>query len=253
MAMAEQAVSAVEETLVGLPARLAKMIEPRAPQLAKFVAAVDIDSPLVLSFAGACTLVHLLGAVLGFTQFEAAYFSVPSGISRFRPLSPLSYFRLVSHVFGHVTWEHLNGNMVNLLLVGPACEREFGSFALGKIVLWTAFFSALAHMALGAANAAQLGASGVVFMLILLNSLLEVRQNRLPLTFVVQVGLWVNKEVFAQLWSHDKTSHVAHLAGALVGTVAGYQLHGEQIKSKAKAIGQAWHKRAAAAGKSKAG
>ena len=123
--MTEQAVHAVEETLAGLPARLAKLVEPHAPQLAKFVAAIDIDSPLVLSFAGACTLVHVLGAVLGFTQFEAAYFSVPSGIWRFRPLSPLSYFRLVSHVLGHVTWEHLNGNMVNLLLVGPACEREF--------------------------------------------------------------------------------------------------------------------------------
>ena len=62
--MTEQAVHAVEETLAGLPARLAKLVEPRAPQLAKFVAAIDIDSPLVLSFAGACTLVHVLGAVL---------------------------------------------------------------------------------------------------------------------------------------------------------------------------------------------
>ena len=201
----------------------------------------------MLSFAGACTCVHVLGAVLGFQRFETAYFSIASDWGAFRPASPLSYFRLVSHIFGHVSWDHLNGNMVNLLLVGPACEREFGSFALGKIVWWTAICSGIAHMLFGAAHTAQLGASGVVFMLILLNSLLEVRQNRVPLTFVVQVMLWVNKEIIAQFGSRDSTSHVAHLAGALVGTVAGYHLHGEQVKDKARAIGQAWHQRAAAA------
>jgi membrane associated rhomboid family serine protease len=49
--------------------------------------------------------------------------------------------------------------------VGPSCEREFGAFNLVKIMLWTALVSGLAHMLLGPANAIQLGASGVVFML----------------------------------------------------------------------------------------
>jgi membrane associated rhomboid family serine protease len=52
-----------------------------------------------------------------------------------------------------------------LAQVGPACEREFGAYNLVKIMTWTAVVSGVAHMVLGPANAYQLGASGVVFML----------------------------------------------------------------------------------------
>ena len=106
--------------------------------------------------------------------------------------------------------EHLNGNMVNLLLVGPPCEREFGTHQLTKIFLWVAAASGLAHMVFGPANTLQLGASGkfarsesylskktqypmrpsltgVVFALILLSSLVSVRgPNSVPLTFICQ-------------------------------------------------------------------
>ncbi len=49
--------------------------------------------------------------------------------------------------------------------VGPNCEREFGAANLLDIMTWTGIVSGVAHMIFGPANAFQLGASGVVFML----------------------------------------------------------------------------------------
>ena len=95
----------------------------------------------------------------------------------------------------------------------------------------------------------QLGASGVVFMFILLNSLLRLKSGTIPMTFILQLLLWCNKEIVAQMLvtSGSKTSsisHIAHLTGAFVGTYMGYRLHSEDRKEKAKLIGSTWLKHA---------
>lgn len=107
-------------------------------------------------------------------------------------------------------------------------------------MLWTAVASAIAHIAMGPANAVQLGASGIVFMLILLNSLVEAKLGRIPLTFVCQVVIWCYKEVYAHLFAHDGVSHLAHLSGAFVGTVAGYYMHEQNVMDRVKKIGLQW-------------
>ena len=68
---------------------------------------------------------------------------------------------------------------------------------------------------------------------------------QIPLTFVLQVCLWCNKEILAQIFSSnsdggDSISHIAHLSGAVVGTVMGYKLHYEDIQEKVKSIGEKW-------------
>jgi membrane associated rhomboid family serine protease len=75
----------------------------------------------------------------------------------------------------------------------------------------------------------------------LLNSLLEARAGRVPLTFLVQVCLWCSNEVVSQLFAAGGgVSHIAHLAGAIVGTVAGYQLHGDKIRRRAQGAALDW-------------
>ena len=51
----------------------------------------------------------------------------------------MAYFRLVSHVIGHGSWEHLLGNFAIILLIGPILEEKYGSGQL----LWMIFFTAL--------------------------------------------------------------------------------------------------------------
>ena len=95
----------------------------------------------------------------------------------------------------------------------------------------------------------QLGASGIVFMFILLNSLLRLKSGTIPMTFILQLLLWCNKEIVAQVLvttgsTTSSISHIAHLSGALVGTYMGYMLHYEERRERAKSIGIGWLKRA---------
>ncbi|KAH8048944.1 hypothetical protein JL722_12179 [Aureococcus anophagefferens] len=136
------------------------------PKAAEFLRRIVVDAPVVLGFAFVCCAVFFVNLVAPGTNVFVACppFRMAS------PLNPLTYLRLLTHTVGHTGYDHLKGNMVNLLLVGPASEKEFGSMNLLKIMVYVAVSSAVAHMALGPANGYQLGASGVVFALILLNS-----------------------------------------------------------------------------------
>eukprot|EP00617_Octactis_speculum_P020747 CAMPEP_0185757198 /NCGR_PEP_ID=MMETSP1174-20130828/15665_1 /TAXON_ID=35687 /ORGANISM="Dictyocha speculum, Strain CCMP1381" /LENGTH=143 /DNA_ID=CAMNT_0028436511 /DNA_START=176 /DNA_END=607 /DNA_ORIENTATION=+ len=133
--------------------------------------------------------------------------------------------------------------MVNMLLVGPPCEKEFGSRDLFKIMCYVAVSSAVAHMMFGAKFGWQLGASGVVFALILLNSLLSARSGTVPLTFIITVMLWVGTETRSLFFSTDGISHIAHLSGAAVGTMAGYALHKKAAQERADKAAKSWFRR----------
>ena len=237
----ENVVENFEDQIELVPVKISNLIRPYSARLASIIGKIDIDAPLTLTFAFLCAIIQALSAICG-KDFVVTYFAVHPWRS-FNCYSPLSYFRMISQIFGHGDWNHLNGNMINLLLVGPSCERVFGFYNLSKIFVWTAVASSAAHMSLGPSNAVQLGASGVVFMLILLNSLVEVKIGRIPLTFVCQICLWCNKEIVAQLFSNDHISHIAHLSGAIVGSVAGYYFHGYRVQKRAADIGSAWYKR----------
>ncbi len=55
------------------------------------------------------------------------------------------------------------------------------------------------------------------------------------------MSLWCSSEVFSQLFSAGGgVSHIAHLAGAVVGTVAGYQLHGDKVRRRAEGAALDW-------------
>ena len=45
-------------------------------------------------------------------------------------LNPLTYVRLFTHSIGHENWDHLVGNFLYILLVGPMIEEKYGSINL---------------------------------------------------------------------------------------------------------------------------
>lgn len=234
-----------------LPKRLSIAVEPYlGPTVSPYIGYIDVDAPLTISFAFVCWGVHCLAAMpalflfSGTKDWQFEYFSVmPYAHFSFR--APSHYWRLFSHVLGHGDWGHLRGNLVNLFLVGPACERAFGSFNLCKVIMYVALFSALTHFLFGHPAAVQLGASGVCFMLILLNSLIQLKANTIPVTFLLQIYLWVQQEVLDQLFSENAgVSNLAHLSGALVGTYFGFALHGAKMRERVKAVGIEWLARA---------
>lgn len=159
-------VETAEQRMEQLPRILASRIRPHMPMVADAVGALIVDAPITLIFSLACVLVHTLDTILVGQHFAPTFFAVPP-FRLFSFTNPLSYFRLFSHVLGHGSWSHLHGNaswvvlvvvvvsdlasrvpplellmevampiagnMVNTLLVAPACEREYGAFALVKV------------------------------------------------------------------------------------------------------------------------
>ena len=69
---------------------------------------------------------------------------------------------------------------------------------------------------------ALLGASGIVFMMILLSSLSGMRNGAIPLTLVLVVLLYLGGELADALSAQDGVSHFTHIVGGLCGGVLGF-------------------------------
>ena len=77
-----------------------------------------------------------------------------------------------------------------------------------------------------------LGASGVVFMLILLVSMVNFKNKEIPLTFILIVLIYIGKEIWGTFdGEEDGISHSTHIVGGIVGAVFGFALAGKKAKS----------------------
>ena len=68
----------------------------------------------------------------------------------------------------------------------------------------------------------MLGASGVVFMLIMLSSLAGMRSGRIPVTLILVALLYLGQEVYSIFFVEDNVANFMHLVGGACGTVFGY-------------------------------
>src|SRR5690606_5303311 len=127
---------------------------------------------------------------------------------------------LMSHVLGHKDMAHLASNFAVILLIGPILEEKYGSRSLLVMILATALVTGVLNTLFF--NTGLMGASGVVFMMILLGSFANHKSGEIPLTFLLVVGIYLASEVSNVLsGEEDGVSHFAHLLGGLCGTVFG--------------------------------
>ena len=179
---------------------------------------VQYNAPVVLTFA----LVSLGALALGWItggRTTWLFFSVYRA-----PLSdPLTYVRMAGHVLGHSGYAHYLGNMMLLLVVGPPLEEKYGSRRLLACILITALVSGLVQFILFPGSA-LLGASGIVFMMIVLSSLAGMREGAIPLTLILVVVLYLGGEVVDALTVQDSVSHLTHIVGGLCGAALGFAM-----------------------------
>ena len=88
----------------------------------------------------------------------------------------------------------------------------------------------------------QLGASGIVFGMIFLNALLHLKSGRVPMTFLVQMYMWMPRpvEIRAGLRAETPTSHSAHAIGAAIGTLIGWHFHHQRVHHTVVHIIDVW-------------
>lgn len=176
---------------------------------------IHYNAPVILTFALISTAVTIVGSVTG-NNFTQLFFSVSPDMSF---LNPITYFRLFSHIAGHANWDHLVGNFSLILLIGPLLEEKYSSPLMFVMIMTTALVTGLLNIFLF--NTGLYGASGIVFMLILLSSFANLRSGHIPLTFIIVVCLFLGKEVVSA-FQNDNISQFAHIIGGVCGSFFGY-------------------------------
>jgi membrane associated rhomboid family serine protease len=185
---------------------------------------ISYNAPVVLTFAIAAVVAFIIEQTVPATQgWFVAYPHLGDAHS---------YVGLFTHVLGHASWEHLLGNFMLILLIGPILEERHGSLTLLFMILVTALMTGLANLVFS--NGIVMGASGIAFMMILLASLANVRGGEIPLTFLVVALIYMGGEIVKAVHSTDHISHMAHLVGGAAGAAFGFL--GARPRKKAAAI-----------------
>lgn len=188
---------------------------------------ITFNAPVTLTFVLICLAALCFDTLTG-GWANKTFFSVYGS----SPLSPLTYVRIVGHVFGHASWEHLIGNMMMLLITAPLLEEKYGSVNILFVILTTAVATGILS-ALIFPNVMLLGASGVVFAFILLSSITSVRSGELPLTFILVALLYLGQQVYEGIFLNDNVSNFGHIIGGTCGTALGYFLNrGGRVQPK---------------------
>ncbi len=173
------------------------------------------NSPVILTFALICTGVYVADRIM-LGQLMPLFTVYPS-VNWSNPLSAIS---LVSHIAGHASLEHLLGNLTFILLLGPIIEEKYGSSRTMIMILVTGFITGIVNILFF--NTGLLGASGIVFMLILLVSFTNVSAGQIPVTFILVALLFIGKELVSSLGS-NQIAESAHIIGGICGSIFGFR------------------------------
>ncbi len=180
---------------------------------------ITCNSPVIIGFTAMCLLTLCLNSLTsGFSN--TLLFSVYRAPLR----DPLSYVRFVGHVFGHANWEHFISNIMLILVVGPLLEEKYGSLSIALVMGVTAIVTGFVHYTLFP-HTMLLGASGIVFALILLSSFTSVKEGEIPLTFILVACIYIGEQVYQGIMMQDDISNLTHIIGGIVGAGFGNVLN----------------------------
>jgi len=178
---------------------------------------IHYNSPVILTFAIVVVVVYFINAFI-FPGFTGHFFWVGPSFSF---LSPLDYFRLVSHVIGHSSFDHLFNNMILVLLLGPILEERYGSSTILGMMFITALSTGIINVLFFPTG--LLGASGIVFMFVILVSIVNMRSGSIPVSFLLVSFIFIGREL-VQVFRQDSISQMAHIVGGSIGAVFGFRL-----------------------------
>ena len=174
---------------------------------------IYLNAPITLGFVAICVIATGLdyltknaSTILVFSTYGSSW------------LSPMTYVRLICHVFGHGGLDHLVNNMLYILLLGPMLEEKYHD-RLVTVILTVALVTGIIHNIIQP-DVMLLGASGVVFAFILLASITG-KDSGIPVTLILVAVLWLGKEIYAGFTSADNVSQITHIIGGLSGAILG--------------------------------
>ncbi|MDR0908526.1 MAG: rhomboid family intramembrane serine protease [Spirochaetaceae bacterium] len=183
---------------------------------------IKYNAPVTLSFAIISAIVLALNSTImpGITE---SWFAVgPRGSFHFDSLH--SWVTLFSYSIGHANLEHYLSNFSFILLLGPILEANYGSASLLLMMCITTLTGGVLNVLFFSTG--LLGASGLVFMMILLASFTNINKGEIPLTFILILVLYLGGEILSS-FKNDDISQFAHIAGGICGSLFGFFHHSQ--------------------------
>ena len=177
-------------------------------------ALIQYNAPTTLTFTLMCLFVLFLDLITGGNSTMKLFCVYRSDMA-----DPLSYVRLFTHVFGHADFSHLTGNLLLMLVIGPALEERYGSGNMWWAIAVTALVSGLIQC-LFFPGVALMGASGIVFMMIIMSSLGGMRGG-IPITLILVFVIYIGGEIYDGVVAQDNISQITHIVGGICGAVMG--------------------------------
>jgi membrane associated rhomboid family serine protease len=176
---------------------------------------IRYNAPVTLTFAIISAVVLVIAQLAG-EGIIVNFFSIGATLDF---SNPLQWLRLVTHTMGHADWAHFMANFAFVLLLGPILEEKYGSGSLLFMMAVTALVTGLLNVLL--LSTGLLGASGIVFMMILLISFTNIRAGEIPLTFILILALYLTREIVTAV-REDSISQFAHIVGGICGSLFGF-------------------------------
>ncbi len=176
---------------------------------------IKYNAPVSLTFIALSSLVLFLNTHVN-TFLISDWFTADGTIS-FNYSDPISYIKFITHILGHTDLGHLMGNAIYLILLGPILEEKYKSITLLGLILTTAIISSLINAFF--VDTYMLGASGIVYLFIVLVSFTNIEKGEFPLSVVVVLGFYIYKEISRE--DAGDISIVTHLVGALIRLLYG--------------------------------
>lgn len=181
----------------------------------KYLNYFSYNSVVILSYFFICLFVLILNTI---SRDKVNRFLVSR---RGSLLNPMTYIRLLSSGLCHKDWTHFRNNFITILLIGPMLEEKYGSINLLYMLIITTVVSSLVHLFLYDGGA--IGASDNVYMLIVLCSIVNITNGKIPITLVLIFLFYVADEIIKQIsGKNDNISHDSHIVGAICGFIFGY-------------------------------
>lgn len=174
---------------------------------------IYINAPITLMFVIICLMTLVLDSITGGLSTELFFSTYGSSW-----LNPLTYIRLIGHVFGHESLSHLVSNALYLLLLGPMLEEKYHDKII-VVILVTAVVTGLVNNIIQP-NVMLLGSSGVVFAFILMASITG-KNEGIPITLILVAILWLGQEIYSGIHNADNISQLTHIIGGLSGALLG--------------------------------
>lgn len=143
---------------------------------------------------------------------------------------PWNWPKLLAWPLVHANTGHLLGNMMLFLLLSPNLERKQGAIRYVFTLMLTSVIVGAGHLTFGASNTHLIGASGWVFMMIILTTFTTGEPGTISVPTIIVGALYAWQEIRAAL-TPNQVSQFAHLLGGACGLMYGILGFGQPAKN----------------------